>query len=158
MSKRKAYRPRPLVANPLTMHRPASKTDADRMLLRFYTALEHMERGEHPGPIEWRDLSDALNIVETLALRMNRLSRDEVMPIVNAAIAAMVGAARSHEAGQGARIDAAGARAVRDVLEIYGQCLEELPSFDMASAHALTQTRKRAHYRRPNPAYTVVSL
>jgi hypothetical protein len=120
------------MTDPLSIMRPATKDQRDSVMLRFTTALQEMVAGRHPGEAEWRDLSDAINTTETLALHLHKLDPAEVMPTVNAAIAAMVAAANRFKAGQRMRLDAPGLQALRDVLAIYEQCLEGLTEREMA--------------------------
>lgn len=156
--KRSAYRPRTVISDPLSLMRPADPARRAAVMLRFLTALDAMARGDHPGDAEWRDLSDAINTLETLAVRLHKLSAAEVMPLVNAAIAAMVGAARRHQAGQGMRLDAAGLKALRDVVDVYGQCLDGLTEREMAVAQAETQRRVNQLLRARKPNSEVIAL
>lgn len=156
--KRCNRRQRPVMTNPFALMRPASQEARDRVLMRFLSALDSMARGEHPGEAEWRDLSDAINTVETLSLHMGKLVPQEVMPVVNAAIAAMVGAANRFKSGQGMRVDGAGLRALRDVIDIYRQCLEGLTEREMAMAQAETQRRVNALLRAKEQNREVVEL
>lgn len=147
MRKRSSYRPKAVITNPLTILRPATKAEKDGVMLRFRSSLATLTTGRHPGELEWRDMSDAVNTVETLALRMGKLVPAEVMPDVNEAIASMVKAARRFQAGQGMRLDAAGLAALRSVLDVYEQCLDGLTAREMAVAQAETQRRVRALLR-----------
>lgn len=156
--KRSAHRPRAVLASPFTLTRPAPKAKTDRVLLRFLTALDAMSRGEHPGEQEWRDLSDAINTVETLALTLRKLDEAEVMPFVHKAVAALVGAANRFKAGQGMRLDAAGLQALRDVVDVYRQCLEGLSEHDMTKAQAETERRMHALLRAKKPNHQVIAL
>lgn len=156
--KRSAYRPRPVMANPLAVFAPAPKAERDRLMTRFLTALHAMASGRHPGEAEWRDLSDAINTTETLALHLGKLNPAEVMPTVNAAIAAMVSAAKRFQAGQGMRLDAPGLQALRDVLAIYEQCLDGLTEREMALAQAETQRRVSALLHSRKPSAQVIAL
>lgn len=158
MRKRSRYRPKAVIVDPLTLLRPASPDAKAKVMLRFLTALDHIARGEHPGEDDWRDLSDAINTVETLALHLGKLDPSEVMPVVNAAIAGMVGAANRYRAGQGMRLDAAGLEALRDVIDIYGQCLDSLTEHEMAMAQAETQRRVHALLRAKQQRAEVISL
>lgn len=146
--KRSTYRPRSVISDPLSLLRPATQQQRGAVMLRFLSALESVARGEHPGEDEWRDLADAVNTIETLTLSMRKLDAAEVMPIVNAAIAAMVGAARRFKAGQGMRLDAPGLQALRDVVDVYRQCLEGLTEREMSMAQAETQRRMHALLRK----------
>ena len=158
MRKRSAYRPKPVLLNPLAAMQPAPKAERDRVMLRFTTALQEIAAGRHPGEAEWRDLSDLVNSVETLALHLHKLDPAEVMPTVNAAIAAMVGAANRFKVGQGMRVDGPGLEALRDVLSIYEQCLEGLTEREMSQAQAETQRRVNALLRRRKPSVDVIAL
>jgi len=158
MRKRSAYRPKAVLSNPLALMRPASVAQRNAVLLQFYTALESMARGDHPGEEEWRSLSDCVNSVETLALTLGKLVPDEVMPTVNAAIEGMVAASVRFRAGKGMRLDAAGLDALRDVVGIYGQCLESLTEREMSLAQSETQRRVNEIYRRKHECHQVVSL
>lgn len=156
--KRSAYRPRAVISDPLSLLRPADPQRRNAVLLRFLSSLDSMARGSHPGEAEWRDLSDAINTVETLALSLRKLEASEVMPVVNAAIAAMVGAANRFKAGQGMRLDAPGLQALRDVVDVYRQCLEGLTEREMALAQAETQRRVNALLHAKNPNHEVIAL
>ena len=113
---RPVRRPQAVIVDPLTLLRPAAREQRDRVMARFLTALDAMVRGEHPGIEEWRDLSDAINTVETLCLHQHKLVPQEVMPTINAAIKGMVEAAHRYKAGQGMRLSGEGLQALRDVL------------------------------------------
>lgn len=159
--KRSSYRPRAVISDPLSLMRPAGKQQRDLLMARYLAAVEMISRGKHPGPQEWRDLSDVINTVETLAVCLRKLEVDEVMPSVNAAIAAMVDAARRYEAGKGMRFDAQGLEAVRDVIAMYGQCLDGLTEREMAMARAETELRIKAYRAmraKKVPGHTVVEL
>jgi hypothetical protein len=157
MSKRKAYRPRPIVTDPLTFMRPADPARRTRLLAKFWSALESMSRGQHPGEDDWRLLSDAVNTMETMVIK-GKLVAAEVMPILNAAIAAMVGAANRYRAGQGMRLDGAGLQALRDVVDVYRQCLEGHTERDMARMQAETERRMRALLTAKAPRKELVML
>ena len=156
--KRSSHRPRYLLASPWAITTPAPKAKTDRVMLRFLTALDAMARGEHPGEQEWRDLSDAVNTVETLAIVLRKLDSTEVMPLVNAAISAMAGAANRFKAGQGMRLDGAGLQALRDVVDVYRQCLECLSEHDMTKAQAETERRMHALLRAKQANHQVIAL
>lgn len=160
MRKRSKYRPGTVMTDPLLLLKPASKADRDALMLRFLTALETVAAGSHPGESEWRDLADAINTVETLAVNLGKLVPGEVMPTVNAAIAAMVVASKRYLAGQGMRVDGPGLQALRDVVAIYGECLERLTGREMAVAGHETVKRMEALLRRraTDPDSKVIAL
>lgn len=138
-------RPRELV-NPLTRMQVAPKAKRDRVMLNFHTALEAIAAGQHPGEEEWRSLSDAINTLETMVL-MGKLLDHEVMPLVDQAIAGMVGAAKRYRAGQGMRLDGPGLLALRQVIDVYDQCLQGFTEAEMAKAQQETQNRLNAMLR-----------
>lgn len=156
--KRSTYRPRSVISDPLSLLRPASKPQRDKVLLVFLSALEALARGEHPDDEDWRLLSDAINTIETLTLHMQRLSAAEVMPTVNLAIAAMVGAAKRYQSGQRMGVDGSGLQALRDVVGIYEKCLNGLTEREMAVAQQLTQQRVNRLLRSRGLEREVVSL
>lgn len=158
MRKRSAYRPGAVITNPLSLMRPASVHRRNAVLVRFLSALDAMASGQHPGEAEWRDLSDAINTVETLALHMGKLDQSEAMPLVNASIAAMVGAANRFKAGKGMRLDAPGLQALRDVIDVYRQCMEGLTEREMEQAQAETQRRVNILLRAKQQSREVVML
>lgn len=145
MRKHSTRRPRALI-NPLTRMSPAPKSKRDRVMLSFHTALESMVSGRHPGEEEWRSLSDAVNSIETL-VGMGKLLDHEVMPMVDAAIAAMVGAAKRYRAGNGMRLDGVGMEAMRRIIDVYDQCLIGFTEAEMAEAQHRTQERLNAIWR-----------
>jgi hypothetical protein len=154
---RKAYRPRP-VMNPLAFLRPASASERITIEARFCSALEAMVAGSHPGPEEWRDLSDAVNTVETMATGTGHLDPAEVMPVVQAAIEGMVGASQRYRAGKGMRLDAAGIAALRRVIVIYAECMERLTEAEVWAAQKLTGQRVALAQRQVGvPGVEVVS-
>lgn len=159
MKKRKAYRPKPVMQNPLAALRPASKQQRDAIVGRFRSSLLTMTAGRHPGEQEWRDLSDAINTIETMTLGDHpKLIAAEVMPTVSAAIAGMVGAANRFKVGHGMRLDAAGIQALRDIIDVYEQCVEGLTEREMAMAQAETARRVSWLMRHPTPGHLVVAL
>jgi hypothetical protein len=156
--KRSKYRPRPVMSDPLSLMRPASQEKQNDVMLMFYVALEELARGQHPGEADWRALADAVNTVETLALHQGKLDAKQTIPLVSAATVAMVRAAERFKAGQGMRLDALGLQAVRDVVDIYGQCLQAFTEREMAQAQAETQRRVNELLRSKTPNNQVVSL
>lgn len=145
MRKHTKRRERALI-NPLTRMAPAPKAKRDRVMLSFHTALEAMAAGKHPGEEEWRSLSDAINTLETM-VQMGKLVDHEVMPMVDAAIAGMVAAAKRYRAGQGMRLDGPGFTALREIIAAYDQCLQGFTEAEMAEAQHQTQLRLNAIWR-----------
>lgn len=158
MRKRSKYRPRAVITNPLTSMEIAPQAARDRVMLGFLSALQECTQGRHPGVDEWRSLSDAVNTVETLALHLGKLVPEEVMPVVNRAIAGMVTASKRYTSGQGMRLDADGIAALREIIGIYGDCLDGLTEREMAQAQAETQRRLNAVLRHGSKTHAVVTM
>ena len=70
----------------------------------------------------------------------------------------LVGAANRFKAGKGMRLDALGLQALRDVVEVYRQCLVTLTEREMAQAQQETQRRVHALPRSPKPTHEVIAL
>jgi hypothetical protein len=158
MRKRSKYRPKAVMLNPLASLRPAPEKAKNQVMLKFLSALQELMHGRHPGVDEWRSLSDAVNTVETLALHFGKLIPREVMPTVNRAIAGMVAASKRYTSGQGMRLDAEGLSALREIIGIYGDCLDGLTEREMAQAQAETQRRRNEALRNSSVAHTIVTM
>lgn len=156
MKKRSSYRPRPVIANPLGALQPVPKRQRDLVMLTFLTALDEIANGRHPGEEEWRALADATNLVETLALSQGKLPRAVVLPILTQAVEGMKTAAARFKAGQSMRFDAPSLNALREVVDIYGQSLEQLTHREMSIAQH--DCRQRLAQAISAPGNNVVSL
>jgi hypothetical protein len=138
-------------------------------LTRMHQGLEAMEKAPAPTTEDWRVVSDAVNLMETL---VNSGSFFEIkvdpetgearqvpipghwhdcdggpVEITDAsgllpdAVTAMAMAGKRHKAGGNIRLDGAGIQAVRGVLADYGDLLEVLPARTMIKAHRETERR-----------------
>lgn len=157
MKRRKVYRPKPVI-NPLTALSPMPKAKRDIVMGRFRSSLDTMARGSNPNAVEWRDMADLCNLVDTLALQMGRLIPEEVIPSVKAATESMKQAARRYRESDVMRLDAAGLEALRDVISIYEQCLEGLTQREIEQARAETERRVREIRRSKTRSAEVVEL
>ena len=157
MKRRKAYRQKPVV-NPLTALSPMPNAKRDLVMGRFLSSLDTMARGSNPNAVEWRDMADLCNLVDTLALQMGRLIPDEVMPSVQTATQSMKEAARRYRESDVMRLDAAGLEALRDVIAIYEQCLKGLTEREIEQARAETERRVREIRRSKTRSTEVVEL
>lgn len=124
-------------ANP---EQPMAQAKRDRLMATMWSALEGITRGRHPGEDEWRHLSDAVNVIETLWLRGN-LVRAEVEPTWDAACQALARAGRRWHDQRVMRMDAEGLTAVRACVDHYQQALMGLPERDFLMA--IFDTRER---------------
>lgn len=122
---------------------PASADKRERLMGTLRSALEGIARGTHPGEEDWRLLSDAVNLVETMEMRGN-LDRGDTTVVMTAALKGMVLAAERYRAGKGMRMDGEGMQAMRQVLDIYEQTLEGLPERETVQIMIETQRRVSA--------------
>lgn len=108
-------------------------------LTRMYDGLAAMEKAESPTTSDWRVVSDAVNLMETLIETM-KVCQDESGLLMDA-ITAMAMAGKRHRAGGAIRLDGAGIQAVRAILEDYAALLDMLPARVMIRCHRLTEKR-----------------
>lgn len=130
MSKRKAYRPKAVLTNPLAAMRPMSVANAGKVMLHYYTALDSIRAGRFPGPKEWADLADMVNVCET-AVKMGKLIDLEVIPDVIVATASMRKAAAGYAANGGMRLDTPGLLALASLAHVHEQLLLGLTEYEM---------------------------
>jgi len=108
-------------------------------LTRMYEGLAAMEKGDHPTTDDWRVVSDAINLMETLVVEMKVC--EDASSLLMDAITAMAHAGRRNTAGGAIRLDGAGIQSVRAVLEDYAALLDVLPARTMIRCHRLTEKR-----------------
>lgn len=109
-------------------------------LTRMYGGLRAMETAPAPTRDDWRVVSDAVNLMETLVKDM-RLCEDSSGLLDDAVKAMAIAGARHVETGAANRLDGAGIHAVRSVLEDYAAMLETLSARTMTECHRLTERR-----------------
>ena len=124
-----------LMASP-TAPMPEAKTR--HQLTRMHSGLESMERGEHPSTDDWRVLSDAVNLMETL-IAMGEVSDSDGLH--KDAMAALAYAGKRSLEGKPLRLDAKGMQSVRALLADYAMCLQSIPERTMVRCHRLTEKR-----------------
>lgn len=117
-------------------------------LTRMHGGLEAMEKAPAPTTDDWRVVSDAVNIMETLVNNSPWLDCDgdpvnitDASGLLQDAVTAMAMAGKRHKAGGNIRLDGAGIQAVRAVLEDYAGLLAVLPARTMIKAHRETERR-----------------
>ncbi len=108
-------------------------------LTRMYEGLAAMEKAPSPTTDDWRVVSDAVNLMETLIETMQVC--EDSSGLLMDAITAMAHAGRRNTAGGAIRLDGAGIQAVRAVLEDYAALLAVLPARAMIRCHRLTEKR-----------------
>lgn len=148
---------------------PLPASQRSYQLIRMHQGLEAMEKSPEPTTEDWRMVSDAVNLMETLVTSGSFL-KTEIDPetgeevqtpipgmwhgcdggpveikdasgLLQDAVTAMALAGKRHRAGGNIRLDGAGIQAVRGVLADYGDLLDVLPARTMIKAHRETERR-----------------
>jgi hypothetical protein len=117
-------------------------------LTRMHQGLDAMEKAPEPSTDDWRVVSDAVNIMETLIENGpwpdcdgDMVEITDASGLLSDAVTAMALAGKRHKAGGNIRLDGAGIQAVRGVLADYSDLLEVLPARTMIKAHRETERR-----------------
>ena len=108
-------------------------------LTRMYDGLAALEKAPSPTSDDWRGVSDAVNLMETLIETM-KVCEDESGLLMDS-ITGLAMAGRRNMAGAVIRLDGAGIQAVRAILEDYAALLDVLPARVMIRCHRLTEKR-----------------
>lgn len=109
-------------------------------LTRMYGGLHALETASAPTPDDWRTVSDAVNLMETLVVDMH-LCEDTAGLLADAVAALALAGARHLETGAPLRLDGPGISAVRAVLADYASVLETLSERTMTECHRRTERR-----------------
>lgn len=107
-------------------------------LTRMFEGMSALERDPNPTYDDWKVVSDALNMMETL-LVMGQVEDPDNL-IGDAAKALAKAGNRSLE-GHPIRLDASAINTVRSILEDYCTVLDNLPARTMIQAHRQTESR-----------------
>lgn len=113
-----------------------------RHLTRIHLALKAIESDAAPDPDDWRSLTDAINLVDTLVRQGDAQDTDGLL--IDAVRAMEQAWQRSERTGQPMRLDEAGLTACRAILIDWRTCLEQLPERTIIAAHIATERRIRA--------------
>lgn len=108
-------------------------------LSRMYQGLHAMETAATPTADDWRVVSDAVNLMETLVDM--QICEDTAGLLSDAVAALALAGARHLETGAPIRLDGRGIQAVRSVLADYATVLETLSERTMTECHRRTERR-----------------
>jgi len=108
-------------------------------LTRIYEGLNAMEQAPSPTTDDWRVVSDAVNLMETLIETM-KVCEDNSGLLMDAIIALAKAGKRNLE-GKPIRLDGQGLTAVRGILQDYADLLEIIPARVMIRCHRKTEKR-----------------
>jgi hypothetical protein len=107
----------------------------------MWQGLAAIETTPEPTANDWRVVSDAVNLMETLVLEMKLC--DDSSGLLSDAVAALAFAGKRKLAGGQIRLDGPGIQAVRSVLEDYAALLDQLPHRTVVKCHRMTERRMR---------------
>ena len=108
-------------------------------LTMMYQGLHAMETAPEPTTDDWRVVSDAINLMETLVVEM-KVCEDSSGLLMDA-ITALAVAGKRNRAGGTIRMDGVGIQAVRSILSDYAELLNMLPARTIYRCHRLTEKR-----------------
>lgn len=129
-----------LTALAVSSDQPMSPAAVERAMASAYVAMESFVRGTKPVEQDWVTLADVASWVWTLALR-GTAPTEEVKPIVDAALLALDDVTQRAKAKKGMRLDGRGLDAVRAVVAVKRQALEELSEREAALIEVETAER-----------------
>lgn len=122
---------------------PLPQAYRTHQLTRMYEGLHALETADNPSTEDWRVVSDAVNMLETLVVEMQVC--DDASGLLQDAIRGLALAGqRNKREGKPIRLDGPGIQAVRAVLASYAELLEVLPARTMYRCHRLTEKRIHA--------------
>jgi hypothetical protein len=107
-------------------------------LTKMYDALHQLEQAPGATPNDWRLVSDAVNLVETLVEM--KVCEDDSGLLMDA-ITALAMAGRRSKNEKSLRLDGEGIQAVRSILSDYAYLIDVLPARVMIRCHRLTEKR-----------------
>jgi len=107
-------------------------------LTKMYDALHQLEQAPEATPNDWRLVSDAVNLVETLVEM--KVCEDDSGLLMDA-ITALAMAGRRSKNEKSLRLDGIGIQAVRSILSDYAYLIDVLPARVMIRCHRLTEKR-----------------
>lgn len=108
-------------------------------LTRMYEGLNAMETAPAPTTDDWRVVSDAVNLMETLVVEMKVC--EDTGGLLMDAITGLAVAGKRNMAGGTIRMDGTGIQAVRAILSDYADLLDVLSARTMIRCHRLTEKR-----------------
>ena len=106
----------------------------------MHDGLANIEKADKPTTNDWRVVSDAVNLMETL---VEMCVVEDNSGLLMDAVTALANAGRRHRGGGQIRLDGPGIQAVRAVLEDYAAVLEAIDHRTIVRCHRKTEKRLR---------------
>ena len=124
-----------LLASPVN---PMPEATRQSWLTRILLALRNIEAGDKPGAEDWRILSDAVNLAETMIVHGIVADEDGIK---QRGLNAMADAGARYLQGQPMRLSGDGIQAMRSLVEDIGDLMAILPHRDFVKVHRATEKR-----------------
>ena len=119
---------------------PTAEDKRRHQLTRMWQGLRALEQDDAPTPDDWRVVSDAVNLLETMVVDM-RVAEDASGLLPDAVRAMALAGARHVDEGKRLGLGGADITTLRAVLEDYAELLGNLPHRTAIRAHRLTERR-----------------
>ena len=119
---------------------PLPQAKRTHQLTRMWQGLRALELDAAPTPDDWRVVSDAVNLLETMVVDM-RVAEDASGLLPDAVRAMAIAGARHVDEGKRLGLGGADIITLRAVLEDYAEMLGTLPHRTAIRAHRLTERR-----------------
>ena len=107
-------------------------------LTRMFEGLSALERDPEPTYDDWKVVSDALNMMETLLVMGQVEDPDN---LIGDAASALAKAGNRSLKGHPIRLDGSAIQLIRAILQDYCTVLDNLPARTMIQAHRQTESR-----------------
>ena len=107
-------------------------------LTRMFEGLSALERDPDPTYDDWKVVSDALNMMETLLVMGQVEDPDD---LIGEAAMALAKAGNRSLMGHPIRLDGSAIQLIRAILQDYCTVLDNLPARTMIQAHRQTESR-----------------
>jgi hypothetical protein len=107
-------------------------------LTRMFEGLSALEKDPAPTYDDWKVVSDALNMMETLLVMGQVEDPDN---LIGDAASALAKAGNRSLKGHPIRLDASAIQLIRAILQDYCDVLDNLPARTMIQAHRQTESR-----------------
>lgn len=117
---------------------PMPEKTRQSWLTRILLALRNIESGDRPGEDDWRILSDAVNLAETM-IGHGIVSDDDGIKTTGLHAMALAGA--RYLDGKPMRLSGEGIQAMRALVEDMGELMATMPHRDIVRVHIATEKR-----------------
>jgi len=135
---------------------PMPEATRQSWLTRILLALNNIEVGDKPGVEDWRILSDAVNLTETM---IDAGLVEDADGIKERGLGEMAVAGARYLEGKPMRLSGEGIQVMRALVQDVGDVMAQMPHRDMVKVHIATERRMAEIVRgKRRPGDVVVAL